>query len=47
MDISLISLGKEVECYLCFPKRVEANFFQYYRSEFYFVSIKKEKEKKK
>ena len=26
MRISLISLGKEVECYLVFPKRTEANF---------------------
>ena len=26
MGISLISLGKEIECYLFYPKRTEANF---------------------
>lgn len=26
MDISLINLGKGIECYLVFPKRAKANF---------------------
>ena len=39
MRISLISLGKEVECYLVFPKRIEANFVP---QKCYILNIAKE-----